>query len=70
MANREDIKAAILRVAGNPVSGSIATLAGEMADAIVELDAPAETPTKVTAIKGSIQQRDKETRVIGAVEQR
>jgi hypothetical protein len=70
MASREDIKQAILRVAGHPSVGSIATLAGEMADAVLELDAPAETPKRVTAVKGSLQQREKETRVIGAVEQR
>jgi hypothetical protein len=70
MASKADIREAILRVAGYPVSGSIASLADEMADAVLALDAPAETPKKVTAVKGSLQQRDKETRVIGAVEQR
>jgi hypothetical protein len=70
MASREDIKNAILRVAGYPSVGSIAALAGEMADAVLELDAPAETPMRVTAVKGSVQQREKETRVIEAAEQR
>jgi len=70
MATKADIKAAILRVAGNPSVGSIASLADAMADAVVELDAPAETPKTVTATKGSSQQRDKETRVIEAAEQR
>lgn len=40
MATTEDIKNTILRVAGNPVAGPIAALASEMAEAIVELDAP------------------------------
>jgi len=70
MASQAQIKDAILRVAGYPVSGSIAALADEMADAVVELDAPAETPKRVTAVKGSVQQREKETRVIEAAEQR
>jgi hypothetical protein len=70
MASKADIKEAILRVAGFPVSGSIASLADEMAEAVLELDAPAETPKKVTAVKGSLQQRDKETRIIEAGEQR
>jgi len=34
MATKEDIKKAILSVAGNPVSGGIASLADEMADAV------------------------------------
>jgi hypothetical protein len=70
VASREDIREAILRVAGYPSVGYIADLAGEMADAVLELDAPAETPKRVTAVKGSLQQREKETRVIGAAEQR
>jgi CO/xanthine dehydrogenase FAD-binding subunit len=70
MATREEVKEAILRVAGNPVAGVIADLADEMADAVVALDAHAETPKRVTAVKGSLQQREKETRVIEAAEQR
>jgi hypothetical protein len=70
MASKADIVDAILRVAGYPVSGSIAVLAEAMADAVLGLDAPAETPMKVTAVKGSLQQREKETRIIEAAEQR
>ena len=40
MATREDIKKAILAIAGNPESGPIAQLADAMADAVVGLDAP------------------------------
>lgn len=40
MATKEDIKKAILAVAGNPDSGIIAQLADSMADAVVGLDAP------------------------------
>jgi hypothetical protein len=70
MATKAEIREAILKVAGYPSSGSIFSLAGEMAEAVLELDAPAETPKKVTAVKGSLQQREKETRVIEAGEQR
>ena len=40
MATREDIKKAILAIAGKPESGPIAQLADAMADAVVGLDAP------------------------------
>ena len=40
MANKEDIRKAILKVAGNPENGVIKDLAGAMADAIVALDEP------------------------------
>lgn len=40
MASRSDIKAAILRAAGNPTSGPIAEWADAIADAVAELDAP------------------------------
>lgn len=40
MATKEDIRKTILAVAGNPVSGSIAALAAQMAEAIHELDQP------------------------------
>lgn len=70
MASKSDVRATILKVAGNPVSGAISALADEMAEAIVALDAPAETPAKVTAVKGSLQQREKETRVMEAPEER
>jgi hypothetical protein len=70
MATKEQIKETILRVAGFPEAGAIKALADAMAEAIAGLDAPAETPVKVTAAKGSVQQREKETRVIEAAEQR
>lgn len=69
MATKNEIRDAILRVAGNPVSGPIAALADAMADAVVELDS-ATTPTKVKPAKGTAEQREKETRVLGAAEQR
>jgi len=70
MATKDEIKKAILRVAGNPVSGAIKSLADEFADAIVALDAPADGAPEVVSAKGSSEQRNKETRVIGAVERR
>ena len=38
MATKEQIKKAILDLAGNPSSGAIASLADAWADAIVDLD--------------------------------
>lgn len=70
MATQEQIKETILRVAGYPEAGVIKALADEMAEAIAGLNTPAETPMKVTAVKGSVQQREKETRILGAAEQR
>jgi hypothetical protein len=69
MATKEQIEQTILRVAGNPVSGPIRAMAGAFAEAIVELDS-ADTPKKVKPVRGTEQQREKETRVLGAVEQR
>ena len=69
MATKNEIKDAIMRVAGNPVSGPIAALADAMADAVVELDS-AETPKKAKPVKGTTEQREKETRVFEAAEQR
>jgi hypothetical protein len=40
MATVQEIEAAILKVAGNPTSGSIKALAGQMAEAVADLDAP------------------------------
>jgi len=55
MATKADIKAAILKVAGDPVSGVIVELADEFAEAVYELDNPktaaalsAEKETRVT----------------------
>jgi hypothetical protein len=78
MATREDIKKAILAVAGNPESGPIANLADAMADAVVGLDAP--VPFKPDARDGDkdgkvqdgtpFERPAKETRVIKADEKR
>lgn len=57
MATKDAIKAAILKVAGNPVSGVISDLADEMAQAVVDLD----TTT-------SSERSEKETRVTKPVE--
>lgn len=69
MATKEQIEQTILRVAGNPVSGPIKAMAGAFAEAIVELDS-ADTPKRVKPVRGTERQREKETRVLGAVEQR
>lgn len=69
MATKEQIEQTILKVAGNPVSGPIRAMAGAFAEAIVELDS-ADTPKPVKPVRGTEQQREKETRVLGAVEQR
>jgi hypothetical protein len=69
MATREQIEQTILRVAGHPVSGPIKAMASQFAEAIVELDS-ADTPKKAKPVRGTAQQREKETRVFEAVEQR
>jgi hypothetical protein len=69
MATKAEIEQTILRVAGNPVSGPIKAMAGAFAEAIVELDS-ADTPKPVKPSRGTSEQREKETRVLGAVEQR
>ena len=38
--NREQIKSAILKTAGNPESGAIADLVDQMAEAILNIDKP------------------------------
>jgi len=60
MASREQVKAAILKVAGNPSSGVVHALADEFADAIVALDEKPRVALKDEATR--------ETRVIGATE--
>lgn len=60
MATESQIKDAILKVAGNPESGPIKALAGEMAKAVVALDAPEEKALKPM----------KETRVMAPSETR
>lgn len=78
MANREEIKKAILEVAGNPESGPVAKLADAWADAIVGLDAP--VPFKPDARDGDgdgkvqdgtpFERPAKETRVTKPAEKR
>lgn len=60
MATQEQIKNAILKVAGNPDSGPIKALADEMARAIAAIDAPEEKAVKPV----------KETRVVNVSETR
>ncbi len=63
MATKEEIKAAILKVAGNPESGPIFQLADAIADAIVGLDAPVRTaapsfkPTEETRVLKADEKR-------------
>lgn len=58
MASKEQIKKAILAVAGNPESGVVAEYADKWADAIVALDAPEKASP------------DKEVRTISPAEKR
>lgn len=66
MANREQIKKAILDVAGNPESGPVRDLADAWADAIVAIDSPAPAPKTAREDEAPI----KETRVINIAEKR
>ena len=63
MATKAEIKAAILKVAGNPESGPIFQLVDDIAEAIVGLDAPVRTGAPSS-------EPTKETRVLKADEQR
>jgi hypothetical protein len=56
--NRDEVKAAILKVAGNPESGIIAELADAFADEICKTNTPTETKkfnpvqeTRITEVK-------------------
>jgi len=56
--NRDEVKAAILKVAGNPESGIIAELADAFADEICKTNIPTETKkfnpvqeTRITEVK-------------------
>lgn len=60
MATHAQVKAAILKVAGNPDSGVIRDLADAMASAVVAIDAPEVKDYKPVA----------ETRVLKASEKR
>jgi hypothetical protein len=58
MATKEQIKKAILDVAGNPDSGVIADFADAWADAIVEIDTPrAAQPVKETRVVSALETR-------------
>jgi hypothetical protein len=46
MANKDEIKAAILKAAGNPSIGVIAEMADQFADAVAALDEKNSTPAK------------------------
>lgn len=61
MATKEQIKKAILGVAGNPESGLIFDLADALADAVVAIDAPTPAEAKPA---------DKEIRVTKPTETR
>lgn len=50
MATKDQIVEAILKTAGNPDTGIIKDLAGDFADAIIEIDAPVKE-TRVDAPK-------------------
>lgn len=63
MATKAEIKATVLKVAGNPESGPIFQLADDIAEAIVGLDAPAKA-------EASSYEPTKETRVLKADEKR
>lgn len=57
MATVNDIKKTILKVAGNPVSGSIAALAAQMAEEIHKLDQPDATRGKQKRVVKSMEIR-------------
>lgn len=58
MATKEQIKKAILDVAGNPESGVVADFAEAWADAIVEIDSPrAVTPAKEVRVVNAAETR-------------
>lgn len=62
MATKEQIKEAILKIAGEPVSGPIADLANSWAEAIVALDNPQTAASAPAA--------EKETRITKPAETR
>lgn len=61
MATVDEIKKTILKVAGNPVSGSIASLAAQMAQEIHELDQPSATRGKQKRVVESMETRASDT---------
>ena len=62
MASKEQIKGAILAVAGNPESGDIWALADKMAEAVLGLDS--QVPVKTEQKSADTEMPSKETRVI------
>ncbi len=68
MATKDQIKKAILEVAGNPESGAVFNLADKWADAIVGLDA-SESEGKVVET-AKFEKPAKETRITKADETR
>lgn len=56
MATVQDVKKAILKVAGNPDSGPIAQLAQAMAEAVVALDE--ERPTREKRVVSATEKRN------------
>ena len=59
---KEDIKAEILRIAGNPDSGAIAEYADAWADALEKLANPKAETKKFEPVKETRVQEIKETR--------
>lgn len=57
MASQEQVREAIMKVAGNPDSGPIKALADKMARAIVELDNPPAQPVKEKRVTHSTETR-------------
>jgi hypothetical protein len=58
MATKEQIKKAILDVAGNPSVGIVADFADAWADAIVEIDSPrAASPAKEIRVVSPVETR-------------
>ncbi len=62
MASKEEIKKAILAVAGNPESGELWALADKMAEAVLGLDGKA--PVKTEQKSAEAGEPSKETRVV------
>ncbi len=62
MATHEEIKKAILEVAGNPDSGVIAEYAEKFADAIVGLDTPKRTASFDGPLKETRETKPEEKR--------
>jgi hypothetical protein len=66
MATKDEIKKVILDVAGNPESGVVKQYADAWAQAIVNIDAPAEAPE----VEREVVEPVKETRILGVAEKR